>query len=332
LDYQGGEHARLGVFHLFKEFRIASYRIILSAEGRGFNLPQHKGSLFLDKKFQDILLGYSCKISSKKCSDCFLNLRCPYAAFYEKIVSNLWSSRGFGPLPAPFSWQLPLEKKTEYITGEDVFFKLNLFGDAINYLEIFIRTLQDFAAEGSRTGINKFIIKEVIAENPISGEIQLVFKDTENRIAKTDLIISGEDIEKWAKQKTLVKRLSLLFLTPTLLREDGSFLQEPLFDVIIKKLLMKISALYYFYHQRKEMDFFYQGLIDKAKEVQKVKDLSRFVSWEKEIKGQFYWGGLLGKVEYTGILQEFFPLLKLGEFLHLGENIPFGFGRYRMDI
>ena len=317
---------------MFKEFRLASYRIILSSEGKGLNLPQHKGSLFLDKKFQEILYSYSCKVTSKKCSDCFLNLRCPYAAFYEKIVSNLWSSRGFGPLPAPFSWQLPLEKKTEYIKEEEVIFKLNLFGDAANYLEIFIRTLQDFAAEGSRIGLSKFLIKEVIAENPISGQERLVYSNTENKIAKTDLIISGEDIEKWAKQKTLVKRLSLLFLTPVLLREDGAFLQEPLFDVFIKKLLMKISALYYFNHQRKEILISYQDIIEKAKGVQKVKDLTRFVSWEKEIKGQFYWGGLLGKVEYTGILQEFLPLLKLGEFLHFGENVHFGFGRYRMDI
>jgi len=317
---------------LFKEFRLASYRIILSAEGKGINLPQHKGSLFLDKKFQEILLGYSCKISSKKCSECFLNMRCPYAAFYEKIVSNLWSSRGFGPLPAPFSWQLPLEKKTEYMTGEDVTFKLNLFGDAINYLEIFIRTLQDFAAEGSRAKLSKFLIKEVIAENPMSGDNQVIIKDMDNKYAKTDVFISGEDIEKWAKQKTPVKSLSLLFLTPTLLREEGAFLREPLFDVIIKKLLMKISALFYFYHQRKEMEFSYQELIDKAKEVQKVKDLSRFVSWEKEKKGQFPWGGLLGKVDYTGIQDDLIPLLKLGEFLHLGENVPFGFGRYRMDI
>lgn len=317
---------------MFKEFRLASYRIILSAEDGGLNLPHHKGSLFLDKKFQEILLGYSCKLPSKKCSGCFLNLRCPYAAFYEKSVSNLWSSRGFGPLPAPFSWELPLEKKTEYITGEKLIFKLNLFGDAINFLEIMIRTLQDFTAEPSQTGLSGFLMKEVIAENPMSGDNQVIYKHTENISAKTDLFISGEEIEKWAKEKGLVKHLSLLFLTPTLLREDGAYLKEPLFDVIIKTLLMNTSALYYFHHGGKEMEFTYQDLIEKSKAVQKVKDFSRFVSWEKEIKGHSYWGGLLGKAEYTGELQNLIPLLKLGEFLHLGENVPFGFGRYRMDL
>ena len=41
-------------------------------------------------------------------------------------------------------------------------------------------------------------------------------------------------------------------------------------------------------------------------------------------------GGFVGEVQYVGEVREFFPLLKLGEKLHVGKATGFGLGRYEV--
>ena len=43
-------------------------------------------------------------------------------------------------------------------------------------------------------------------------------------------------------------------------------------------------------------------------------------------------GGLMGHVRLTGDWQDFWPLLRLGELLHVGKNTVFGLGRYNIDF
>jgi len=128
----------------------------------------------------------------------------------------------------------------------------------------------------------------------------------------------------------LTSYLSLLFLTPTCLKEQGGCLKEPHFYHIIKELFRRASLIYYFHHNFKEVDLHYQSLIDRAGKVQKVRDYSRFVSWEKvkELDDR----GLLGEVRYAGKFRHFLPLIKLGEFMHIGENTVFGLGRFKVKF
>ncbi len=316
---------------MFKELRLACYQFTLCPQKEGLVLPFFKGAVFLQEKFKNILYRHSCKIRQKKCGDCLFNLYCPYAYFYENITYRGWSVRRFNYLPAPFVWQLPLDKKTDYIAGEKIIFNLILMGRGINFLEVFIRVFQEFAEEGFRKR-GKFILKNVVAENPFTGEKQHIFENKHNHIAKTKTVISGEEIELWAKKMPEVTRLSLLFLTPTSLKEQEGYLEEPHFYHIIKALVTRASVIYYFHHNCRELEINYRNFTDKAEQVRKVKDYTRFVSWEKSLRSSSWGRGLLGEAEYTGKLHDFLPLVKLGEFMHLGENTAFGLGRYRMKL
>jgi CRISPR/Cas system endoribonuclease Cas6 (RAMP superfamily) len=42
-------------------------------------------------------------------------------------------------------------------------------------------------------------------------------------------------------------------------------------------------------------------------------------------------GGLLGSITYEGRFEESLPLLRLGEYIHIGKNTTFGLGRYRLN-
>ncbi|RJX25920.1 MAG: CRISPR system precrRNA processing endoribonuclease RAMP protein Cas6 [Dethiobacter sp.] len=314
---------------LFKEFRLACYRFTLCPQNEGIVLPFFKGTIFLQEKFKNILYRLSCKLKQRKCPDCFFNLHCPYALLYEKINFRGWSSCRSRYLPAPFVWQPPLEKKTDYIAEEKIIFNLILLGRGISFLEVFIRAFQEFAAEGSQKQ-GKLILKNVLAVNPFTGKSRLIFESEHNHITKTELVTSGEEIELWAERMPEVSRLSLLFVTPTGLKEQDGYLEEPYFYHIIKALVTRASIMYYFHHHNRELEIHYRNFLDKAEQVRKVRDYTRFVSWEKSSRGSSWGRGFLGEVEYTGKLHAFLPLLKLGEFMHLGENAAFGLGRYRI--
>jgi hypothetical protein len=316
---------------LFKEFRLACYQFTLTPRKEGLVLPFFKGDVFLQEKFKNILYHHSCKIKQKKCSDCFFNLYCPYAYFYENITCKGWNVRRFNYLPAPFVWQLPLDKKTDYIPDEKILFKLILMGRGINFLKIFIRVFQEFAEEGLGER-GKFTVKNVISKNPFTKESQLIFESKHDHISDTKTVISGEEIEQWAQNLPEASRLSLLFLTPTSLRGQDGYVEEPHFYHIIKALLTRVSVIYYFHHNCRELELSYRNFVNKAEQVRKIKDFTRFVSWEKSRKSSSRSRGLLGEAEYAGKLHDFLPLIKLGEFIHLGEHTAFGLGRYRVKL
>ena len=57
--------------------------------------------------------------------------------------------------------------------------------------------------------------------------------------------------------------------------------------------------------------------------------------WERYLARQdtrMKMGGFVGRVEYQGNLREFFPLLKLGEVVHVGKGTGFGLGRYKVSL
>jgi CRISPR/Cas system endoribonuclease Cas6 (RAMP superfamily) len=41
-------------------------------------------------------------------------------------------------------------------------------------------------------------------------------------------------------------------------------------------------------------------------------------------------GGFLGDITFEGDLAEFLPVIKLGEFLHVGKGTVYGMGKYEM--
>jgi CRISPR/Cas system endoribonuclease Cas6 (RAMP superfamily) len=43
-------------------------------------------------------------------------------------------------------------------------------------------------------------------------------------------------------------------------------------------------------------------------------------------------GGLIGSITYEGKFDKFLPLLKLGEFIHIGKNTTFGLGKYKINV
>ncbi len=315
---------------MFDKFKMLWCRFHLVAGEQGLVLPTLKSSLFFLDQFKGILRQQVCKYTDKPCGECLLRGDCTYAYLYEEITGASWSLRRFGPLPPPLVWQPPLDKKTDYFPREKIVFNLVLCGRGLSFLKPLVDTVLQLSREGLSGKAGSFQVEQVFLENPFSGEQLDLLEATEENAAHKKVVIQGREIVQWAEDHRELTRLSLRFLTPLLVKEDEAYLQEPLFNVIMKVLFQRTQALYYFYHQQQEVDLDYNAFKEKSARVQKVKDQTRFAPAGQTAKTAQQMPGILGEALYTGDFQELLPFLKLGEFIHLGEQAVYGLGRIQV--
>lgn len=297
-------------------------RFTIIAEEVGARLPALKGSIFYDQCFQESMYHNFCKKKNMICENCSSNPICPYPFMYKNIPA--WKSQQFGSV-APFTWKPPLEKKTVYMKGEKVQYSLTLIGNAYKHLKKMINVLEGYLIKKEHS-FGKLMLKKVVTENPFTKEQEIVYSSKTAFNEDALVFIHGNEIESWAKQNMLASGLLLTFLTPTCFKYKNECVKEVHFYYLVRELLLRVQTLYYFYHNRQELNINYQKYLRGAEEVQKVSDQSRFITADKSTWAN---DGLLGKIKYTGKLEEYLPLIKLGELVHIGEKAVLGFGRYR---
>jgi len=127
-------------------------------------------------------------------------------------------------------------------------------------------------------------------------------------------------------------KITISLLTPMRLRFDSRITDKIEFHVLIRNLLRRISSLSYFHCNEKfQVDF--KDLIEKAGAVKMIKSDTHWFDWKRYSTRQEEWmslGGVTGTVSYDGNLTEFMPLLKLGEYVHVGKGTSFGLGKYEI--
>ncbi|MCL6450887.1 MAG: CRISPR system precrRNA processing endoribonuclease RAMP protein Cas6 [Acetobacteraceae bacterium] len=118
----------------------------------------------------------------------------------------------------------------------------------------------------------------------------------------------------------------------TRLKYEHHLVERPLFHVLLRNILRRVSALLYFHHgQRLDLDF--RGLLERAQAVELAEDHTRWEDWERYSTRQgsrMKLGGIVGSATYRGELEEFVPYLVAGSYLHVGKGATFGLGRYRL--
>lgn len=142
---------------------------------------------------------------------------------------------------------------------------------------------------------------------------------------------NGDSREQSSKREP---RLKLRFLTPARIRVQGDLQTTLPFELLIRSLLRRISALSSV-HGRSHLDLDYRGLIWRARSVRTCRsllkwwDLGRYSNRQNE---KLKVGGLIGEIEYEGgSLDEYLPLLAAGEFLQIGTGASYGLGRYVIE-
>ena len=311
---------------------LTAARIRLRLEAlEPIRLPEYQGSTFRGA-FGTVFRRLCCaQRQAVECEECLLRMNCPFSLiFTPRIAVAVEYGRGMGEQPRPFVLEPPANRRTEYTPGEEIVLHLVLIGKALEYLAYFILTLHEMGGTGlgMKRGRFRFVRAEALTAE---GEPCAVISDgitmtgAARPITSNDLLQStpGGDGDRFA----------IDFETMTRLKSDGAYAGKPLFPILVRTLLRRLTALQYYYGDGARPDLDYQSIIEAAGAVRLVKDDTRWRDWERYSKRQdrrMTLGGIVGRAEYEGSWGEFAELIRWGELAHVGKGATFGLGKYRM--
>ena len=145
-------------------------------------------------------------------------------------------------------------------------------------------------------------------------------------------IIEGyRNREKW--DGGAVSGICIEFVTPVEIRRKGRIIDNPkdmTFNVYLSALIERIRGLAKVHCGFKgEMPFF-EDTASAGREMRTDSSALVFVSRKPRGKNKEFAGGLKGQLLFWGDLIPYFPMILLGEALHIGKKTTQGLGRYRI--
>lgn len=292
-----------------------------------------------------------CHANCREPESCELRNVCAYTAVFQPFVpegsEKISRNRD---IPRPFVIKPPLETKETYLHGEGLSFDLVLVGRIKDYLPYFIVTFKELSQAGLGRGRTPVELVAVDHVNSDGAQVPVYTKEN-NLVTPLNRAISWPDlcapyganngsidlpqdgsVNSPQASAANVTRVTLRFLTPTMLKADGAQARRPAFGPIAKRLRDRINALSYFYCG-KGLDIDFKEFGEQAEGIKTVADSTRWVessrySRRREVTHDL--SGFVGEVSFEGELDPFVPYLKLGEYLHVGKNAVFGNGWYEI--
>ncbi len=163
-----------------------------------------------------------------------------------------------------------------------------------------------------------------------SGEARVVYDAADNLVRGAADSITLEDC---ATLPLPQGPLTIEFLTQTRLKHEGRFIRHPVFHVVFRRLLGRLSSLARF-HCGAPMEVDFRGLIEQAASIRLVQDDTKWTRWQRYSSRQdrrMEWEGIIGRAIYEGEFTPFWKFLKFGELVHVGHGATFGLGKYTIQ-
>jgi len=312
------------------DLEIARFRFRLEALETLILPRENKGNV-LRGAFGTIFKQICCGSMCQRCADSPLRSQCAYAEIFEPSppagsdrLSNLQD------IPRPFVFRPPADGKSRYERDEIFEFELLLFGRAVAYLAYFVVAFRELTEKGLGIGRGRCVLKEVAAVGPDDRE-QAVYS------SKTQCVQAAFETQRAStimKESTSASRIRIDFVTPTEIKYQGGVVQSPDFHHLIKRLRDRINAISWFY-QAALLDIDYADFGKRSESVQTVQSHIEWVDRERlsTRTGQRHSvGGFMGYAVYAGDIREFVPLLRLGEYIHVGKHAVWGNGRFTIQL
>jgi hypothetical protein len=297
-----------------------------------------------------------CIPQCKDTKTCPLAASCPYKAVFEPSPPpNADRLSKNQDIPRPFVFRAPHTQQTRFNKSEQFEFGLVLIGRALDFLPYFVLSFRELVAEG--LGLNRArCTLERVEQTGVSSNGAAPASPERSRASHCEAkpIYSAEDqlfratgsesADQWIKTRlrefcgangnASLQRVTIRFLTPTLLRADGDVVRRPEFHHVFKRLRDRINALNTFFGDGPlEVDF--KALGERA---EKVRTISAQTDWverfrtSSKTRQRHELSGLVGEATYEGDLAQFLPWLALGEIVHVGKHTAWGNGQYSLAV
>lgn len=308
-----------------EDFFFSVFRLNLEAGDR-IELPRFNKGITLRGAFGTVFRRLVCHDLKAPCPSCPLRENCPYSNVFNPVIPpDAERLRLNRDIPRPFIIKPPLDPEGSYKAGDELCFDLVVVGRAQDYLPYFIVTFEELGRQGIGVGRGRYNLKSLESMRA-DGTWDEVFEGNDRMVRPP---AKSLDLESIRPDVEPGESLMIEFVTPVLLKEKGQWAQ-PRFGPLIKRLRDRINALSCFYCD-KPLDMDFKELGRKADEVCMV---FRNLKWVEENRHSKHRNlkhvlkGYIGEVEFEGDLGDFMPLLRLGEFLHVGKATAFGQGWY----
>jgi hypothetical protein len=239
--------------------------------------------------------------------------------------------------------------------GETFSFGITLFGQAmLEAFPIIVLALHHAGAHGlgrflrtpdrpGSSGRGRFRLVAASVHNPLTRIHQDLLRPDERLVYTPQVCITHADIMRQAERdaQAAAGRLRLYFHTPTTLRAQGQVVRQPSFSVLIHRLIERLERL---------SRGFGDGLIDclpadrqarndllrRADAVRSADDRTRFVTvrgYSNRTRTHTNLSGFIGWADYEGEdFAPFLPLLRWGEWTHVGNHAVKGNGLFRLRL
>jgi hypothetical protein len=212
---------------------------------------------------------------------------------------------------------------------------ITLLGHIRNYLPYVVHLFREMGLRGFGARRIPFRLLRFWALLE-TGQPHLVFEDGDEEITpvdRTSSLLEGSFPTYPNAFPMPFNRLSLEFLTPCRLKMDGQLVPDLSFQILMRTLFRRLSALEHYYGTD-SLNLRYDSWLDLAGQVKTLSSDLRWHDWQRYSNRQrtkMSLGGFIGSVTFEGPIKPFLPFLRAGEVTHLGKNAGFGLGQYKIQ-
>ncbi|OQX15227.1 MAG: hypothetical protein BWK73_07300 [Thiothrix lacustris] len=305
---------------------IARYRLTLRAL-TPIQFPAYAGSTWRGA-FGHALRRTVCVTHEPDCRQCLLWRSCVYSQVFETPAGQEPLLEKINAAPHPYIMQPLATSGRQYAPGEVLSLELSLLGAAIEHLPYLLHALQQVGERGIGKGDGRYALVTVEQEvAPGAGEWVTIQAAGGSLQALAGIVPSIPPMPD---------RVRVRLLTPLRLLQEGTPIRTGrfTFQLFTKTLLLRLSLLHAF-HAGVALNADFKALSQRAAAVT-LEDVDlRWHEWSRYSNRQqnhVQMGGLVGSfaLELNG-LEDFWPWLWLGQWVHAGKGAVMGMGGYALD-
>jgi len=311
-----------------EEFNLAVFRFyFISLEE--IRLPKYKGSTFRGG-FGTTFKRVVCINNERDCKVCLLKFKCVYCYVFETPIKGHMQFNTTH-LPHPYILEPPSDNENFYSPGHRFSINLVLIGRAVEYLPYFVFVMEKLGENGIGKGRGRFLLDRVeTLSHPSDNDGKIIFDRRTKRLSG-EFIATNFQFTEAREDAKIGQGITIDFLTPTRITFKNRLVgpSDFNFPIFIRNVFRRMFLLSH--HCKTTIEIDYKKFLLLAENVDSVENHLYWHDWERYSARQdtrMKLGGFKGKITFKGTIQPFLSFIRMGEYIHIGQDTSFGLGKY----